>query len=334
MQSIDVKVDVSGNENVRFDEAVLAATIHLPEPTDLPSRPLVVFGVPGGGYSRGYYDMYFEGHSGYSQAEHHTAQGIIFVAVDHLGVGDSSTSSMHEMQFEDLSGCYDAITKQICAQITAGKIEGLDAVEPRSVIGIGQSMGGCVSILTQAYHSTFDGIAVLGYSAIHTRLPQPNKDQEDGDIHAFDIAKRGETGLGSQDIILSDYVYPFHFEDVPKDILDTDMEGGYPLRQTSPSFGSLTTPDCAIQMMIPQVVAKEAASLSVPVFIGNGIRDVCPDPRLEPSAYQNSPDIITTIYPNMAHMHNFGTTRKLLWDRLVVWYEIVASATDSQDNFA
>ena len=63
----------------------IAATVFLPEP--MPAAPTVMFALPGGGYSRGYFDLHFPGHDGYSQAEHHVARGAVFVAMDHLGVG-------------------------------------------------------------------------------------------------------------------------------------------------------------------------------------------------------------------------------------------------------
>src|SRR5437763_16476724 len=84
-----LRVDVSQ----RLQAAVpveIAATVFLPDPAVLLSPPIVIFGVPGGGYSRGYFDMHFPGHEGYSEAEYHTAQGFIFVACDPVGVGDST----------------------------------------------------------------------------------------------------------------------------------------------------------------------------------------------------------------------------------------------------
>ena len=35
------------------------------------------------------------------------------------------------------------------------------------------------------------------------------------------------------------------------------------------------------------VVAEEAAAVDVPVFIGVGERDVCPDPWAEPASYRD-----------------------------------------------
>ena len=46
----------------------IVATAYLPPPDRLTDQQMVVFAMPGGGYSRGYFDMEFPVHSGYSQA--------------------------------------------------------------------------------------------------------------------------------------------------------------------------------------------------------------------------------------------------------------------------
>lgn len=121
-----------------------------------------------------------------------------------------------------------------------------------------------------------------------------------------------------------DYVYPFHWEDVPRDILDEDMRGGYPLRQTTPEYGSLTIPHCAVQMMTPGCFTADADRIAVPVLIGVGERDTCPDPHAEPSGYPASPDVSVYIVPTMAHMHNFASTRARLWARLHGWSRLIS----------
>ncbi len=324
MHSISLSFDVTGMPGVRFGSAELAVTVHAPDDLQPNTSPIIVFAVPGGGYSRGYFDMHFAGHRGYSQAEHHTGEGIVLVAVDALGVGESSTDCCDEIQFEDLAATLDACVTETLVRLRAGSVSGIPAIEPTAVLGIGQSMGGCITIVTQANHHSFDGIGVLGYSAIHTRLPQRDAEQEAANAEAIKGIARGKTGRGVTDTIMQDHVFPFHFEDVPPDILQIDLAGGYPIRHTCPPFGSATIPDCAVQMMLPSVVRDEAAAVTVPVFVGNGIRDVCPDPRAEPIAYANASEIVTAVYPRMAHMHNFASTRQQLWDRLVQWYDGVA----------
>lgn len=322
MQTVNRVIDVTGTPGLDGMAARLAVSIHLPD-APAPASALV-FAVPGGGYSRGYFDMRFPGHEGYSQAEHHAARGIVTIAVDHLGVGESSAGDTGRIQFEHLALAYDACVRRVLDDLRAGSVEGVAPMTPSAIIGIGQSMGGCVSIVTQALHGTFDAIGVLGYSAIHTRLPQREIAQEVANAEAIEGITRGSTGRGARETVMQDHVYPFHFEDVPSDILAADMAGGYPIRTQCPPWGSATIPDCAVQMMLPGVVSNEAAAVRVPVFVGNGERDVCPDPRAEPGAYRASNDITTMIVPQMAHMHNFASSRDVLWDRLAGWYLDVA----------
>jgi pimeloyl-ACP methyl ester carboxylesterase len=302
----------------------IAATLFLPEPEALLSPPVVIFGVPGGGYSRGYFDMHFPGHESYSEAEYHTARGFIFVACDPVGVGDSTLLEPAQITFELLAACHDAAVREICARLAAGTLAaGFPALSHFLRIGIGQSMGGKITVLAQGLHRTFDGIGVLGASAIHTVLPQPTE-------AGYEAARSGHTlsrgaAVDGQSVAQSsrsigDFVYPFHWEDVPGDIIQADMGGGYPLRRPPPPpFGSLTIPPCAVTMMSPGAIAREAAAITVPVLVGVGERDTCPNPLAEPAAYPKSDDVAVYIVPRMAHMHNFASTRAQLWQLIEAW---------------
>src|SRR5262249_34548305 len=137
-----------------------------------------------------------------------------------------------------------------------------------------------------------------------------------------DLSKASVAESSSQ---IEDFVYPFHWEDVPEDILQADMAGGYPIRKSVPPFGSATIPTCALQMMSPGFVKEEAAAISVPVLVGVGERDVCPDPLAEAKAYAGSYDVSVYVAPRMAHMHNFASTRLQLWERIGGWARLVTA---------
>ena len=322
MQRIELRIDVSSSVALPGPTEI-AATAFLPEPERGGVSKAVIFALPGGGYSRFYFDMKFAGHRGYSEATYHTEHGFIVVALDPIGVGDSSTSNLEGITLEMLGDSYDFAVREITKRLENGTLaDGIDVAKGTVKIGIGQSMGGCVTIVAQGRKATFDAIAPLGFSAIHTVLPQRTEaDTAAGianytDRRSDDPAKLSIADSSSR---ITDFVYPFHWEDVPRDILDADMAGGYPLRKISPVFGSKTIPNCAIQMMSPGCVAAEAAAVKVPVLIGVGERDVCPSPHSEPGAYPRSQDISVFVAPNMAHMHNFASSRKLLWQRIEAW---------------
>jgi pimeloyl-ACP methyl ester carboxylesterase len=306
----------------------MAASIHLPEPSRLSSPPIVVFAVPGGGYSRGYFDMHFEGHAGYSEAAFHTARGLVFVAFDHLGVGDSTLDGIEDLTIDHLADAYALAVNSVCDRIRTGALtSGFPGISAFTKVGIGQSMGGCITIVTQGKHHVFDGIGVLGYSAIHTQLPQPSEEARIEAMSAHNVPRDADFhGIDREAIFakVSSFIYPFHWEDVPKEILEADMKGGYPLRKTSPPFGSLTLPPCAAPMMSAGVVAGEAAAIKAPVLVAVGERDVCPDPHAEPGAYRNSRDVSLYIEPRMAHMHNFASSRETFWENTFRWASRVA----------
>lgn len=328
MQRIELQLDVSDALGKARGTRSLAASVYLPQASALKATPVVMFAIPGGGYSRGYFDMDFAGHTGYSQAEHHIGRGLTFIAIDPLGVGASSLEGLDTITFGDLAASYDSAVRQLLERVRAGTLAPEFPALPRvTAIGIGQSMGGCVTILTQGRHRTFQAIAPLGYSAIHTQLPQRTEAARSSTAAGFVYrpgASVDTSTIEKTTATVVDYVYPFHWEDVPEDILDADMGGGYPLRKVNPPFGSATIPPCAVTMMFPGAVQEEAASIDVPVLVGTGERDVCPDPHAEPAAYRGAKDVALFVVPRMAHMHNFAGTRRLLWERLVHWSYTVA----------
>jgi len=264
-----------------------AATAYLPEHP--PS--LVVVAYPGGGYSRRYFDL---PEPGYSQAHHHVARGVALVACDHLGVGDSDLPA-EPVSWEGIAAAGHATALGAVAELG---LEGVPAV------GIGQSYGGLLLTIQQAEHGTFGAVAVLGWSGLHTVLPEAPPDYR-GPYAPF---------------------YGFHFDDVPAALVEADLDG-YPTRPPGkvPPWGASTMPGGPAAVghhpdpLGPGAVAHHAARIDVPIFIGNGERDVCPDPWREPVAYRASNDVTVFTVPRMAHMHNFASTRSLLWDRVLGW---------------
>jgi alpha-beta hydrolase superfamily lysophospholipase len=323
---LDVSAAVRG-----AGEHYLAVTAFIPPLETMPKKPIVIFGVPGGGYSRGYFDMRFSGHAGYSEAHFHQANGIIFVSCDHIGVGESSQPDPPSIDFAMLADTYRSTVEEVCRRLGTGTLaEGVPPLPGLTRIGIGQSMGGKVTVLTQGRHAVFDGIAVLGASAIHTQLPQPTEEMREKSKRAHVQVRDTPVDPGSvarSSTSIADFIYPFHWEDEPADIVQADIGAGYPLRRAPvPAFGSATIPPCAVTMMSPGCIATEAAQVSVPVLIGVGERDVCPNPHAEPAAYSRSSDITVYIAPRMAHMHNFASTRVLFWERIERWAQNVAAS--------
>ncbi|MEJ0045212.1 MAG: alpha/beta hydrolase [Rhodospirillales bacterium] len=215
-------------------------------------------------------------------------------------------------------------------RLAAGTLaDGVAPIRDPFVVGIGQSMGGGITMIMQGRHATFNAIAPLGISAIHTILPQPTPEQFKVARDLFMFSRQtplSQLAVASTGALLPDFHYPFHWEDEPEEIRRADMEGGYPVRRTSPSFGSATIPRCAVAMNSPGFYTPEVSHIKVPVLMAFGERDVSPDMRREATAFFNSNDISIFIVPRMAHMHNFAETRHMLWQRVADWAAMQACA--------
>lgn len=79
---------------------------------------------------------------------------------------------------------------------------------------------------------------------------------------------------------------------------------------------------------------SEAASIRVPVLVAVGERDVIPDPRGETRSFLSSTSVDLFICPQMAHMHNFASTRQLFWSRIATWAEWVRVVKDQSKQRA
>jgi pimeloyl-ACP methyl ester carboxylesterase len=332
---LDLSIDVS--EAVGLGEPLQTrATVVMPEPDVLGDPPVVCFGFPGGGYCRAYFTFDMPGASGGGEAGWHVARGWVFVACDHLCVGDSDTpTDAANVTFEQLAAANHAMVTEVLARLARGSLaDGFPAVTDPVKLGIGQSMGGSFTIVQQGQHRTFDAIGVLGSSAIQTRLwtapgtPEVSRafvprgssarvtdfTPDDAPIPLFAVDDSGLPSMAAG----------FHYDDVPRDIVAADLVD-FPFRRGAmPEWGTAKSPACAISLLSPEVVAPEAAVIDVPVLVGVGERDVVPHPHEEPRAYQRSPDVTVYICPRMAHMHNFASTREAFWQRLHHWGSGVA----------
>jgi pimeloyl-ACP methyl ester carboxylesterase len=288
---------------------------------------VVAFGFPGGGYNRQYFDLDLPIDGNFSEARWHAARGWIYVACDHLAVGGSTKpADLGTLTFETVAAANDATVRTVVARLEQGTlVDGLAPIPVATRLGFGQSMGGCLTIVAQGHHGTFDGIGILGYSAIHTVMPQ-----QGGEPSRQLEPERGTQIAGLEDstaVLADSFAYAFHWPDVPTAVVEHDLST-FPLRQGPdvPAWGrDATPPPMAVTMLSPGAVRDEAAVIEVPVLVVAGERDVVPDPRAEPSAYRSSLDLTVLVVPRMAHMHNFAGTREVFWRNAHAWGDRVAS---------
>jgi pimeloyl-ACP methyl ester carboxylesterase len=338
MISLDLRIDVS--EAAALDEeATIALTVDLPDADTIGSPPVVCFAKPGGGYGRGYYTVDLPGPGTGAQAEWHAGRGWVFVSVDHLGVGDSSTR--HDgarLDYSTLAAASQAAEREVLRRLADGTLaDGFPIIAAPLVIGIGQSMGGCMTIVQQGRYHWYDGIGVLGYGAFHTQLPVPPghspvvvpwlpRDTLLGQplvvVNGPQLAeaRAGEPEAGPP------MGWAFFYDDVDPDLVRTDLDD-FPTRNGKvPSWASATLPTAvASSCLTPGCVLPEAAAVVAPVLVAVGERDVVADPKAEPRVYLSASSVDLFVCPRMGHMHNFAGTRRLLWERIETWAQWVAT---------
>jgi pimeloyl-ACP methyl ester carboxylesterase len=333
IQRVDIDIDVTVAAGLGGPASV-RVTVVLPPVEDLADTPVVCFALPGATYSRKYFMLDLPDEPRGGQATWHAQRGWIFIAIDHLGTGESSVPDLSRLVFRTVTAANHAVVQSVLERLKGGKlVAGYPPLASPVVLGIGHSMGGCLTVIQQARHSSYDAIAVLGFSAVHThpprrqgeprvRLPFVPRDTAPG---GADQVSLWTSSAAVNSVMLGLSGNPngmptgwhYHFDDEPPEVVKQDMEWG----DAVPPWRSTTMPGLILWVTAPGAIAPEAASILVPVLTAFGERDVLEDPRMEAKAYRSAVDFSMFICPRMAHMHNFATTRELLWTRIHSWGE-------------
>lgn len=341
-RQIELSIDVT-DALALGEPAQIAATIVLPEPELLPERPIVCFAKPGGGYSRGYFTCELPGPRadsiGGSQADFHAGRGWIFVALDNLGSGDSSLLDGPLLDFTNTTRAALAAEQEVLLRLANGLVaEGFPPVLQPVRIAIGQSAGGSLAIIQQARYGCYDGIGILGFSAVHSHPATPPgeapivtpwfsrdvpPDKPGGIINAGALA--AAAAGAPQGSAWNALAWGFHYDDVPPEVVEQDLAhyeaiitgGGQVGNRDLSPWLAYTTPDEAARLTLtPGIVAPEAAAITVPVLSAMGVRDLVVDPLGESRAFRSAPSFDLFICPRMGHMHNVASTRMLFWERI------------------
>jgi len=340
------------------ETASQAATVVLPPASKLSPAPIICFARPGVQYNHLYYTYALPapGHAPESQAHYHASHGWIFVALDYLGAGASSAHDGMKLTYTVVARAFLAAETEILRRLADGELlSGYPKISNPVKIGMGQSMGGGLTIVQTGRYSCYDGIAILGFSAVHTHPPAKPGDPP---IVAPWFA---HTPPGEPPILLNQraleafkknkpqgyqsaaaMAWGFHYDDVDPGLIAEDFKrfdrdvgdaaakkdwgGG---KVTVPPWGCLNTPAASAMVSVtPGAVAPEAAAITCPVLVVVGERDVIGDPKGEPRAYESASSVDLYVVPRMGHMHNFAGSRNLLWKRIETWGEWVRHSKD------
>jgi pimeloyl-ACP methyl ester carboxylesterase len=299
----------------------LAASVHLPElVAGVPRAVLVCW--PGGSYGRAYWDMQIPEYPGYSFADYMTAQGYLVVAADHLGVGASSKPADGDrVNFETMSAASAAFVEQLRGLLAAGAPDlGGVALPEIPVVGVGHSLGACLTVVTQARHRCYDAVALLGFTHGQKELSVTAVGAAVADPDAAAHTLR-EAAIAQARAFFGDTwddVYGLapreanhgwlHRPDVPAAVVAADDAEA--VRWPRQSY---------VDALLVGYSAGFAAQLDCSIFVGFGDHDVPLVPHHDVAFYTRSADVTLYILPDAAHCHNFAATRTQLWDRIDRW---------------
>ena len=283
--------------------AHIAGTLFVPEIHG--SQPKVAVLVPGGGFTRRYFDLELEGHPNYSAAMQLAGRGWTVVAIDNLGTGESTIPDNGlDVTLDRSASALASVACQLRVMARSGALHpSLPAREP-IVVGIGHSLGGCIVTLMQGDHSVCDAIVVLGYSC---RYIKGAVDPETGER----LRRRESVGNGYNRTTPSHHRERFYSEKVPLAIIEAEEAGRVPM------------PDGVAEALIPGRTASAAARIRVPVLLAFGERDVAPEPHAEPGYYHGSNDITLLMLADSGHAHNSAPGRVAFWNRIGGWMDAV-----------
>ena len=288
MKTIDKMLDVT--EAAGLDEATrIAASLHLPD--NMPEGPLdLLFAIHGGGYRRSYWHPPFADES-YSFAQWFTDRGKAVLAIDMLGMGESSRP---EPESQLSQSAIVAAHADALAQV----VRELD--RPVSVTGIGHSMGGMMIIAQAAAYPVFDRVAVLGWANEPMILG-------DSDVETLQAGLIPSGYLPTPRVPMRAL---FYWRDVPQSLIEADE-----------AHASTTPATLGRAALTPGIVHDAAARIAVPVLVVQSAVDTSPAPEREPGYFSAAPDVALDILEDAAHCQNLAGTRARHWANLDAWID-------------
>jgi alpha-beta hydrolase superfamily lysophospholipase len=281
----------------------LAVDVFLPE--SLGRDPIVCCCVPGGGMSRGYFDIEAPAALGnFSMARHLVDRGFVVVTLDPPGVGES-----------DVPDDGYTLTPDVVADVNARAFDQVLAEWPDVFrVGVGHSAGALLTVAQQARHRTYDALGLFGFGrGGHDQFRlTPEEREQAGGIVELTRQRFGDPLPGGGSTTTSPFL--LGGMEVPAEALE--------------ALGAVKTRLLGVvglTSMIPGSVDVEMAAVDVPVLLALGEHDIAGDPHTIPSCFTGCGDFTLFVLPDTGHNHNVAPDRELLWDRFVVWARSIAS---------
>ena len=310
------------------DEAALgiAVSVWAPEVSCLGRAPTALVCLAGGNMNRRYFDLKppaeagggdlrpADGDESFSFAAQMVARGFVVVALDHLGLGDSTRpKDGYALTPQLLVEANVKATREVLERLREGRLsKELPALPGLRSVGVGHSMGAMLTVLQQAAARQHRALALLGFSTrgLPEYVPAPVRElpREQQRARLVEFARQmfrepypvlRSSGNGAQ-------IYGS---------ANADPKGVAALKAATDCL----LPVPAYMSMLPGNVAPEAAQIEVPLFLGLGERDMAGPPQDIPAAFTTSRDITLYVQPGAGHSHFLFPTRGALFDRIASW---------------
>jgi len=255
----------------------------------------------------------FPGDGKFSFARAMTARGFTCVTLDHPGTGESFVpADGFGLDAAAIAVSGAAAMKSVAQDLRAGRVDSsLPPMDGFACVGVGHSMGAMIVTMQQAAAPLYDGAALLCFT---TRgLPEVLTADEQA------VAMRPARGPADfAQLAQARFGEPF------PDIAPVGGESAAS-RALAAVAGRLAA-TAAMQSMLPGNVAREAASLTVPLFLSAGERDLTGPPHAIPAAFSGCNDLRLVVVPGAGH-HPFVTEgAPRLYQSLADWINTIVVA--------
>lgn len=273
-------------------EGVNAVAVEIITPATGPLQPLIWWMLPGGSMSRRYWDLR-GGDGTFSCAEFLADHGYVCALVDHPGVGDS-----------DVPDDAYQLTTTVLADVNAAARQRIEAMLPevfdgRATIGCGHSMGGKITVLTEARHRCHTALCLLGSSG--RGLPQMIDDHERSYADRPEALRADAAQLAQRRFGEALQLRPFNGAEVLNEALA-------PLLTIA-----------GLSSMIPGNISDATAQIDVPVMIARGEHDIAASLDATAAEFTGTDRLHLFELPAAGHNHNAGTNRQAMWQAMLDW---------------
>jgi pimeloyl-ACP methyl ester carboxylesterase len=305
--------------------AHLAVDVFIPTGNGLREPAVAFFCVPGGGLNRGYFDLRVEGDVSFSFAAQMASRGMITVAIDPLGVGDSSRPEAgFDIVPEVATAAIESVTRYISAELRTGSLAPslLPALPNLRCIGVGHSLGGMMTVMQQAQFHSYNAVVLFGFGPIG--MPEVLNEEARALANDPPAIRANVVRLARA----------FHGEPYPevkpsgrgREIFGGGADPGamHALRRVRDRL--LAT--LSMFVIIPGSSAPEAAQIDVPLLLVVGDRDMCGPPHALPASFPGSSDVTLLCLPNTGHSHFVFASTSALFPRLALWADAVARSQE------